>query len=126
MTIENLRELEAKATPGEWYAYPDDQHGQAVIGGEHTEVATFWHHSVGSIEKQMRANALLAADSVNLVRQSLREEDALVERVAKAICASLWSKEGEDWTDASDEQRAEFRDAARAAISALLNPMGDE
>lgn len=48
-------------TPGPWEIAEDDRNGQAVVRGEHTEVATCWHHCVGSLEKQMRANANLIA-----------------------------------------------------------------
>lgn len=54
---------EFKGTPGKWIVAYDDHNGQAVVSGEHTEVATCWHHSVGSIEKQMRANARLIASA---------------------------------------------------------------
>ena len=58
-TIEELRALLAKATPGPWEVDYLDKNGQRVIRQEHIEIATFWHHSVGSIEKEMEANAAL-------------------------------------------------------------------
>ena len=51
----------SKHTPGPWEIAEDDTHGQAVVRGEHIEIATCWHHCVGSIEKEMRANARLIA-----------------------------------------------------------------
>ena len=58
---------EFKGTPGKWIVAYDDHNGQAVVSGEHTEIATCWHHSVGSIEKQMRANAQLIAEAPALL-----------------------------------------------------------
>jgi len=52
-----------RGTPGEWYVAYLDDNGQAVVKAEHTEVATCWHHCVGSIEKEMHANARLIAAS---------------------------------------------------------------
>lgn len=60
MTKINLDELRADreaGTDGPWHEAYDDDNGQAVVSGEHTEICTCWHHSVGSIEKQMHANA---------------------------------------------------------------------
>ncbi len=54
-------------TKGPWRDAYDDDNGQAVIMGEHTEVATCWHHCVGSLEKQMRANARLIAAAPDLL-----------------------------------------------------------
>ena len=54
-------------TPGPWsVAYLDDN-GQSVVKGEHTEIATCWHHCVGSIEAQMHANARLIAAAPDLL-----------------------------------------------------------
>jgi hypothetical protein len=55
-------------TAGPWCIAYDDANGQAVISGEHTEVATCWHHCVGSLEKQMRANARLIAAAPDLLK----------------------------------------------------------
>lgn len=53
-------------TKGPWtVAYLDDN-GQSVVKSEHTEIATCWHHCVGSIEKQMHANARLIAAAPDL------------------------------------------------------------
>lgn len=54
-------------TPGPWRVAYDDHNGQAVVSSEHTEIATCWHHCVGSIEKQMRANARLIAAAPELL-----------------------------------------------------------
>lgn len=56
-----LRRLAQAATPGPWEVYGLDQNGQAIIRGEHIEIATCWHHCVGSIEKEMHANAAFIA-----------------------------------------------------------------
>lgn len=54
-------------TAGPWRVAYDDRNGQAVVSSEHTEIATCWHHSVGSIEKQMRHNAHLIAAAPDLL-----------------------------------------------------------
>jgi len=48
-------------TPGPWEVAYLDHNGQRVVRAEHIEVCTCWHHSVGSIEKEMEANARLIA-----------------------------------------------------------------
>jgi hypothetical protein len=53
-------------TEGPWEVIEPDENGQAVVKGKHTEVATCWHHCVGSIEKQMHANARLIAAAPEL------------------------------------------------------------
>ena len=58
--------IETKFTKGHWFVDGDDAHGQAIVRSEHLEIATFWHHSVGSIEKEMRHNANLAAAAPEL------------------------------------------------------------
>lgn len=55
-----------KFTPGPWEVGDVDRNGQRIVRGEHIEVATCWHHSVGSIEKQMEANARLIAAAPSL------------------------------------------------------------
>jgi hypothetical protein len=50
-----------KHTPGPWKVAGDDINGQAIVRGEHVEIATCWHHCLGSLEIQMRANARLIA-----------------------------------------------------------------
>ena len=66
-------------TPGPWRADYLDQHGQRVVKGEHIEIATCWHHSVGAIEREMEANAKLisaAPDFVAGIEQMLAYEQA--------------------------------------------------
>ena len=46
-------------TPGPWEADDLDSAGQRIVKGEHIEICTCWHHCVGSIEKEMEANARL-------------------------------------------------------------------
>lgn len=48
-------------THGPWFVTDDDSVGQAVVRNADIEVCTCWHHCVGSIEKEMRANARLIA-----------------------------------------------------------------
>ncbi len=59
--------MTTRHTPGPWEIAEDDVHGQAVVRGEHTEIATCWHHCVGSIEIEMRANARLIAAAPDLL-----------------------------------------------------------
>ena len=80
-SIEELRALLAKATPGPWEVDYLDKNGQRVIRQEHIEIATLWHHSVGSIEKEMEANAALIVamrnalpDLLDLATASLARE----------------------------------------------------
>lgn len=61
-------------TPRPWAVAYDDHNGQAVVSGEHTEVCTCWHHSVGSLEKQMRRNAHLIAAAPDLYEALRRLE----------------------------------------------------
>ena len=52
---------------GPWFVEYDDANGQAVVCSNGLEVATCWHHCVGSIEKEMRANARLIAAAPELL-----------------------------------------------------------
>lgn len=54
-----------KHTPGLWSVGYTDKNGQVVVCGEHMEIATCWHHSVGAIEKEMHANARRIVACVN-------------------------------------------------------------
>lgn len=54
-------------TPGPWTVAEDDINGQAIVRGRHTEIATCWHHCLGSLEIQMRANARLIAAAPELL-----------------------------------------------------------
>lgn len=79
--IARLRALEAAASAGPWELDELDKNGQRVIRQEHIELATFWHHSVGSIEKEMEANAALTVAMRNALPSLLARIEALtVER----------------------------------------------
>ena len=65
----------AKHTPGPWRVDYLDRNGQAVVSGEHTEVATCWHHCVGALEKEMRANAPLIAAAPDLLATLIATEE---------------------------------------------------
>ena len=69
--------MDAKHTPGPWYVGQDDTNGQAIVRGEHIEIATCWHHCVGSIEKEMRANARLIAAAPEMLDALRRAAMAL-------------------------------------------------
>jgi len=99
-TVEELRGLLAKATPGPWEVDYLDKNGQRVIRQEHIEIATFWHHSVGSIEKEMEANAAL----IVAMRNAL-----------PALLASLASK---------DAENAELRAFVQQATKSLTSLAG--
>lgn len=58
---------DVKHTPGPWTARFIDAQGQPVVSAEHYEVATCWHHCVGSIEKEALANARLIAAAPDLL-----------------------------------------------------------
>ncbi len=45
--------------------------------------------------------------------------DEMVERVARAVCNAAWADVHENWEDASDEQRVDFRECATAALAAM-------
>ena len=79
-----------KWTPGDWASDYLDQNGQRVVSGQHIEICTCWHHSVGSIEKEMEANAHLiaAAPDMYAALEAIRDNE-----VVRAICPSpLWGK----------------------------------
>jgi hypothetical protein len=54
-------EPSAMFTPGPWEVSEPDANGQPVVRGPWFEVATCWHHCVGSICKEAEANARLIA-----------------------------------------------------------------
>ena len=56
-----------KHTPGPWEVAYLDKNGQSVVKAEHIEVCTCWHHCVGSIEKEMHANARLIAAAPDML-----------------------------------------------------------
>ena len=60
--------MKAEHTPGPWRVAYLDCNGQSVVMSEHIEIATCWHHSVGSIEKEMHANARLIAAAPDLLK----------------------------------------------------------
>lgn len=85
-------------TEGPWHVAYLDKHGQSVVKGRHIEVATCWHHSVGAIEEEMKANACLIAaapellealkwfiDDLTATQASMIEFDQNVERARAAI-----------------------------------------
>ena len=93
----------ATHTAGPWRVAYNDENGQAVVSGEHTEIATCWHHCVGSIEKEMYGNAALIAAAPDLLalahqyRDDLRyppTADSITRRLA-AIDAVLAKVTGE-------------------------------
>ena len=100
--IARLRALEAAASAGPWELDELDKNGQRVIRQEHIELATFWHHSVGSIEKEMEANAALTVAMRNAL-------PALLDRLEKA--------EGE---------LAEAREDVRSLCRFILNEWGPD
>jgi len=117
-TIEELRALLAKATPGPWEVDYLDKNGQRVIRQEHIEIATFWHHSVGSIEKEMEANAALTVAMRNALPSLLARIEALtVER-------DQWQSRAQT---AWDQMDADMRRSIETAIAALEPevPMSD-
>lgn len=59
--IEELRELEAKATPGPWEVGETDKYGQQTVGDKFITLLSCWHHSVESLEEESIANASLIA-----------------------------------------------------------------
>lgn len=71
-------------TPGPWFAAEDDSNGQAVVRNKDIEVATCWHHCVGAIEREMRANAQLISAAPDLLTE------------AAEVCAILDNYNGHD------------------------------
>jgi hypothetical protein len=74
-----------KHTPGPWEVAYLDKNGQAVVKAEHIEIATCWHHCVGSIEKQMQANARLIAAAPELL-EALQEAYGAPTDLTNAKC----------------------------------------
>lgn len=143
-TIEELRALLAKATPGPWEVDYLDKNGQRVIRQEHIEIATFWHHSVGSIEKEMEANAALVVamrnalpdllDAAERAEKNLQhaaimhaERDMAIESASRAREDAL--REAVEIAEAyADEQDKTVRASViAAAIRALIDkPKGGD
>ena len=128
-SIEELRALLAKATPGPWEVDYLDKNGQRVIRQEHIEIATLWHHSVGSIEKEMEANAALVVAMRNALPDLLDLATASLAREGEG--ATDQPKGGDANTKAADETinrlRAENTDlihrekVRREAINKSMN-----
>ena len=59
--------MNALHTPGQWSVDYLDLNSQRVVMGEHFAICTCWHHSVGSIEKEMEANARLISAAPDLL-----------------------------------------------------------
>jgi hypothetical protein len=57
----------AAFTPGPWRVIDPDKNGQPVVAAQDYEVATCWHHCVGSIEREARANAALISAAPELM-----------------------------------------------------------
>ncbi len=77
-------------TPGPWKVAGDDINGQAIVRGEHVEVATCWHHCLGSLEIKMRANARLIAAAPDLLEacqtlSTLLDTDDWIYQVDRAV-----------------------------------------
>ena len=92
-------------TPGPWEVAYLDHNGQRVVRAEHIEVCTCWHHSVGSIEKEMEVNARLIAAAPELL-EALKK---IIARHSELVCSGdcgFW--------DVEDEEEMKL---ARAAIS---------
>lgn len=86
-------------TKGPWQVGEDDPNGQAIVMGPHHEIATCWHHCVGSIEKEMRANARLIAAAPDLDDASCAaliaiEATLKYENLSKAIRRDLEGARG--------------------------------
>lgn len=56
-----------KHTPGPWAVGAGNVNAEATVDAEHTQVCTCHHHCVGSIEKEMHANAALIAAAPDLL-----------------------------------------------------------
>ena len=68
--------MNAQHTRGPWRVDRLDHNGQSVVMNDNIEIATCWHHCVGSIEQEMHANARLIAaapDMLAALRQVVDE-----------------------------------------------------
>lgn len=86
-TLAELERLERLATAGPWHVGRLDQLGQRIVESEHIELFTGWHHCVGSIEKEMEANAQLIAALRNHAK-ALIASARLVEEMEEALKAA--------------------------------------
>lgn len=91
--IEELRELEARATGGEWRVGEPDANGQPTVSDKYIELLSCWHHSVGSIEKEAHANAALIAAMRNalprLISLLTPPPDAAVREAVDVLSAAV-------------------------------------
>lgn len=90
---------EMKHTPGPWEVGDLDQNSQRIVRSEHIEICTCWHHCVGSIEKQMEANARLIAAAPEMYEALKAAEEwlsgwASAEPYLETIRAALLKAEG--------------------------------
>lgn len=97
-------------TPGPWEIGEDDRNGQSIVRGEHTEIATCWHHCVGSLEKQMRANAILIATAPDML--------TTLDRYADSLCEG-WCEQSSDCANFDDCGGCEARRVAGKAKGEL-------
>lgn len=85
----------SKHTPGPWEIAYQDKNGQLVVAGKHIEIVTCWHHCVGSIEKEMHANARLIAkspemyDLLKVIADDLRHDNGLIPIDIKARARAI-------------------------------------
>lgn len=79
-------------TPGPWFVDYLDRNGQRVVRQQHIEICTCWHHCVGSIEKEMEANARLIAAAPNMM---LALQD-IKEKLCEGFCSDFPSAETYD------------------------------
>jgi len=91
-------------TPGPWSVAYHDGNDQAVVSGQHTEIATCWHHCVVELETQMQANARLISAAPDML-------EALEAAVADLEQTLRWR--GEGWECSEDKLLGK----ARAAIA---------
>ena len=97
----------SKHTPGPWNVEYLDGNGQAVVKASFIEIATCWHHSVTSIEKEMHANARLIAAAPELLEALelviSNAESAVFEDWLARVCPSGDASAVQyDWLHSSD------------------------
>lgn len=97
-------------TPTPWEVGDLDHNGQRIVRGEHIEICTCWHHCVGSIEKEMEANAAFIVKAVN-------SHDALVAALP-AIFHALEETLGFASLSPGARENVEFVIAELAALKA--------
>ena len=80
-----------KHTPGPWEIGELDPYGQAIVRNKDIEIATCWHHCVGAIEQEMRANARLIAAAPELlatceaIQKAMRDEFRYLDNIDRAL-----------------------------------------